>query len=147
MTIELKYAFHAHNTYFQGKPVIVEFTLENNGDADLWILKWYTPLEGIKGKILQVTCDREEIPYEGIMMKRGNPSRDDYVLLHPHASARAEFDLAEVYSLKPCDECQLSFKGRIHDVVFDPSQLPPADHEQNPVDAEGDPASFQIKNN
>lgn len=145
MTIDLKYAFHAHNSYVQGKPVVVDFTLENNSDADLWILKWYTPLEGIKGKILQVTCDGEELPYEGMMMKRGNPSRDDYVLLHPSASARAEFDLAEVYSLKPCNECRLSFKGRIHDVVFDQSKIPRANDQQESAEVSGTSVSFRIE--
>ena len=50
--------FQAQSSYVLGKPIIVGFTLASDAEADLWILKWYTPLEGIKGKILQVTCDR-----------------------------------------------------------------------------------------
>jgi hypothetical protein len=145
MQLSLKYSLHAQSSYILGKPIIVGFRLTNLAETEIWVLKWYTPLEGIRGKILEVISDGEEIAYEGMMMKRGKPSRDAYFLLSPGGSAEAEFDLAEAYSLKQCNECRLRFKGRIHDVVFDQAHLPPADHEQNPVDAEGDPVSFRIE--
>ena len=146
MAISLKYSFQAQSSYVLGKPIIIGFTLESEAETDLWILKWYTPLEGIKGKILQVTCDGEEIPYEGIMMKRGKPRKENYVLLHPQESTHAEFDLSQHFSLQECKECRLNFKGRIHDVVFDQQQVPPASDEQNPVNAIGTPVLFRIEN-
>jgi len=146
MAVSLKYSFQTQSSYVLGKPVVIGFTLESDTQTDVWILKWYTPLEGIKGKILRVTCDGEEMQYQGIMMKRGNPRREHYVLLHPGESVSAEFDLKENYSLKKCDECRLDFKGRIHDVVFNQQQLPPAVNEQTPVDASGTPVSFRIEN-
>jgi hypothetical protein len=145
MAVSLKYHFDAVSSYVLGKPVVIKITFENLAATDIWILKWYTPLEGIKGKILAVTCDGAEIPYEGRLMKRGNPQREDYVMLHPGALAQAEFDLSETYSLRVCSECVVSFKGRIHDVVIDPKQLPRVADEHTPVDASGDSISFRIE--
>jgi hypothetical protein len=146
MAISLKYHFHAQSSYVLGKPIIIGFTLESEAQTDLWILKWYTPLEGIKGKILQVTCDGEELPYQGIMMKRGNPRKEHYVLLHPGGSASAEFDLSEHFPLRKCDECRVDFKGRIHDVVLDPQQLPSTSDKHTSLTASGTPVSFRIEN-
>src|SRR4051794_37517724 len=103
MAVSLKYSFQAKSSYILGKPIIIGFTLQSEAQTDVRILKWYTPLEGIKGKILQLICDGEEIPYEGIMMKRGSPRSEDYVLLHRGESAHAEFDLSEHFSLRVCD--------------------------------------------
>jgi hypothetical protein len=145
MTLSLKYHLDAASSYILGKPVVITITFENLNATDIWILKWYTPLEGIKGKILAVTCDGADIPYEGRLMKRGNPQREDYQLLHPGGSAQAEFDLSETYSLHACNECVVKFKGNIHDVVTDPIQLPRAADEHTPVDISGDPISFRIE--
>ena len=145
MVVSLKYHLHAQSSYVLGKPVVITFSLESFSASDVWILKWYTPLEGIKGKIFKVTCDGVEIPYEGRMVKRGNPLREDYILLQPGASAHAEFDLSQVFSLRECNECRLQFKGRIHDVVFDEQQIARTLDQHVGVDVPGDPVSFRIE--
>ena len=30
------------------RSIVIKFTLENNSEENLWILKWNTPLEGLK---------------------------------------------------------------------------------------------------
>lgn len=49
------------------------FTLENLSDETVYVLKWFTPLEGLFGDIFRITRDSEEIPYTGPMVKRGDP--------------------------------------------------------------------------
>lgn len=83
----LKYQLSASNSYVLGKPVIIKFTLYNLLDENIWVLTWYTPLEGLKGKIFLVTCNGKEIPYEGRMVKRGNPTQDDYIYIASKGSA------------------------------------------------------------
>jgi hypothetical protein len=56
MMLLLSYALHA-KTYILGRPVTIDFALTNHSSSELSILKWYTPLEGINGRILEVTCD------------------------------------------------------------------------------------------
>ena len=39
------------------RSIVIKFTLENNSEENLWILKWNTPLEGLKKRIFNVICD------------------------------------------------------------------------------------------
>jgi hypothetical protein len=82
-----------------GEPVEVEFTLINHTETDLYVLKWYTPLEGIAGEIFRVERDGQPIPYQGPLVSRGVPTPDDYVLLEPGGSAVATVDLSMAYDL------------------------------------------------
>ncbi len=144
MAIALKYDLQAQGSYVQGKPINIEFALENLSAREVWVLKWYTPLEGIKGKIFEVKCDGVDVPYKGRMVKRGNPGPDDYVRIGPGESARAEFDLSNAYALPVCKECRVSFKGPIHDAVLNQQQVPRAVEEHVPVDVAGNAVSFSI---
>ena len=144
MDVTLRYHLQAESSYIQGAPVMVGFSVENLSSVDVWILKWYTPLEGIKGKIFEVTCDGVDIPYEGRLMKRGNPEKDEYARLYPGESASAKVDLASVYALPACKECRLKFKGRIHDAVLDQREVPRAAEAHLPVDVPGNAVSFSI---
>ena len=42
---------------------------------DLYVLKWFTPLEGLNSDCLAVVRDgKSKVPYDGPMIKRGKPS-------------------------------------------------------------------------
>ena len=144
MSETLRYHLQAQGSYVLGGAVLIGFSIENLSSGDIWILKWYTPLEGIKGKIFEVKCDGVDIPYEGRLMKRGNPEPDDYVCLHPGETVRTEFDLASLYSLPVCKRCLLKFRGRIHDVVFSQREAPRISDDHLPADVPGNTASFSI---
>jgi hypothetical protein len=144
MLTSLRYSLYAENAYVQGQPIIIRFGIENVSSSDVWILKWYTPLEGIKGKIFEVSCDGADIPYEGMLMKRGNPGKDDYLLLHPNKPVEKEFDLSSVYSIPACKECRVNFKGRIFDVVFHHNQIPRSAELHQPVEVLGNSVLFSI---
>jgi hypothetical protein len=101
-----------------GETVKLEFTLTNNSEVDLYVLKWYTPLEGIAGEIFRVERDGQTIPYEGILAMRGDPSPEAYVLLEARRSASAEVDLATAYDFSPAGEYTIAFLSpRISDVA------------------------------
>ena len=140
----LKYQLRADASYVAGKSIRIGFILQNLSNENLWILRWYTPLEGVEGKIFRVTCDGKEIPYEGRMVKRGDPSKSDYVYLAPNGSVFAEVDLSKAYSLSACNECRVAFKGRIHDIVTDESSLPNRSEDHQWVDISGNAVSFRM---
>jgi len=144
MDTALSYTLMAQDTCDLGNPITIEFVIQNLSSREVWILKWYTPLEGIKGKIFEIKCDGVEMQYEGRFVKRGNPTKDDYVFLLPDLSVQVEVDLSQAYSLRKCKECQVTFKGRIHDVVFDEHQVPRASDQQHPITIPGNTVSFQI---
>jgi hypothetical protein len=84
--------------FANGKTVELKFTLTNNLEVGLYVLKWYTPLEGgFGGAIFCVERDGQPIPYRGPEAERADPTPDSYILLEPGASVSATIDLAEVY--------------------------------------------------
>jgi hypothetical protein len=80
-----------------GEKINLKFILANESDISLYVLNWYTPLEGIGGEIFRVTHAEQPLPYEGILASRMPPSSEGYVLLNPGESASAVVDLAQVF--------------------------------------------------
>lgn len=140
----LKYKLNANPKYLVDRPIMIKFTLQNCTDEHLWVLTWYTPLEGLKGKIFLVICNGKEIPYEGPMVKRGDPVRNDYVHIGPMESVSAEIDLSRAYNLPLANECRVQFKGRIYDVVNNEENLPRRRDEHQGVDISGNAVAFRI---
>jgi hypothetical protein len=89
--------------------VNLRFTLTNNSDTRLYVLKWYTPLEGLAGEILHIERDGQVIPYQGILASRDTPSPDAYVLLDAGKSVSAEVDLATAYDFAEAGEYTIEF--------------------------------------
>ena len=92
-----------------GDMVKIQFTLTNDSDADLYVLKWYTPLEGIGGEIFRVERDGQAVPYTGILAMRGDPMPEGYQLLEAGQSASAEVDLASSFDFSQPGECTIGF--------------------------------------
>lgn len=80
-----------------GEAVSVQFTLVNGSDEDLFVLDWYTPLEGLFGDIFRVERNGNPVPYQGILAKRGIPQPDEYVNIKPGGSVSAEVELSTGY--------------------------------------------------
>jgi peptidyl-Lys metalloendopeptidase len=92
-----------------GEAVKLTFTLTNHSPEKLYVLTWYTPLEGIFGEIFRVERDGQPIAYEGPLVMRGDPLPENYVLLEPGASVSAEVDLATVYNFSQAGEYTIEF--------------------------------------
>lgn len=123
----------------EGSPTSLHFMLANRTDAPLWVLRWNTPLEGWKGTILTVTSNGTEIPYQGPMLKRGDPSQEDYVEIPAGEIASATVDLAEVYEIRQPGRYEVKVTGSLHDVAKDGASVPrPRDwHEALELQCEG----------
>jgi hypothetical protein len=81
-----------------GETVLLEFTLTNNSEVGLYVLKWYTPLEGgFGGAIFCIERDGQFIPYKGPVAERGDPTPDAYVFLEAGTSVSATIDPAAAY--------------------------------------------------
>ena len=106
---ELEATIEVPATLSSGEAVNLRFTLANNTDTSLYVLKWYTPLEGIAGEIFRVERDGQTIPYQGMLAKRAAPSPADYVLLEPGESVSAEVDLARAYDFSSAGEYTIEF--------------------------------------
>ncbi|MFP5285099.1 MAG: M35 family metallo-endopeptidase, partial [Thermoanaerobaculia bacterium] len=76
----------------------ITFTLTNRGDRPVSVLKWHTPLEGIRNDIFRILHEGERVPYVGPMVKRGQPTAEDFVTLAPGETVSAVVDLGAVYA-------------------------------------------------
>jgi hypothetical protein len=141
---KISYRLSITDAYIKDRPIVINFTLENSSDENLWVLNWYTPLEGLKGKIFDITCDGKEIPYEGIMMKRGQPTKEDYVQIAPGRSVSAFVDLLEGYKVPAANQCKVDFKGRIYDVATAGESIPKKVDDHRMVRIVGNAITFRV---
>jgi hypothetical protein len=140
----LSFRLDGNESYVSGETVPVRFTIFNNSKIDVWVLSWLTPLEGLKGDILNVVCDGKQVPYEGIMMKRGDPSKIDYVRIKAKGTATKEIDLSQSYSFSPAHECKIEFRGHLLDVIETKGEIPRKREEQKSMDIQGNTLIFKI---
>jgi hypothetical protein len=107
----------ASKVYDSAEPVKLRFDLTNNGEEDLYVLKWYTPLEGLNSDCLKVVRnEKSKVAYDGPMIKRGHPGPDDYVLIPAGETVTADVDVSESYAVsKPADyQVELNIQALEH---------------------------------
>ena len=92
-----------------GDAVKLKFTMINKMDASVYVLKWYTPLEGFGGEIFRVVRDGQVVPYTGPLAYRALPSPESYVLLGAGESVSAEVDLAVAYDFSKAGDYAIEF--------------------------------------
>jgi heat shock protein HslJ len=94
-----------------GAVVKVRFTLTNISSEGFFVLKWFTPLEGLAGDIFRVRLDGVDLPYRGKLVKRAPPISEDYVWIDAGGSVSAEVDLAEGYDFSQAGQYTLQFQS------------------------------------
>ena len=131
-------------TYPVGEPVHLKFELDNQTDRTLYVLTWYTPLEGMAGEIFQVTRNGQELSYQGMLAKRGDPSREEYIAIEPGETASAQVDLRPGYDLSAPGSYQVQFTAGLQDVTDDVSLLPRKRDEHRPLSLSCNTIRFDI---
>ena len=63
------------------------------------MLKWRTPLDGLRSDCLAVTRNGKQTPYDGIYMKRSIPGPNQFLLLAPGQTVSSTFDVSEGYDM------------------------------------------------
>jgi hypothetical protein len=89
--------------------VKLTFSLTNHADEPVYLLKWFTPLEGIGGDIFRISRDGQLVPYQGILASRSDPAPDAYVLLEAGETVSAEVDLAQAYDFSQAGTYTIAF--------------------------------------
>jgi peptidyl-Lys metalloendopeptidase len=95
---------------------ILTFTLSNNSNESVSLLKWHTPLEGILNDMFWVKREEEATVYLGKMVKRAAPKADDYLTLEPKESISTDFDVSEVYDISKSGNYTVEFDSRLLDL-------------------------------
>jgi len=135
----------AADPFVPGEPVTIGFALRNASDRALWVLRWYTPLEGIAGDIFRVVHEGRAVEFRGPMVRRAEPRPDDYQLIEAGREVTAEVDLARAYDLSAAGAYEVDFVGRIRDVVSAAAELPRSKEEHREVTAAGEGIGLRVK--
>ena len=120
----LSCALQAHARVRSGDPVRVHFRLKNLAARPLFVLGWRTPIEGLFGNDWQVTRGGVEIPYQGPMVKRGEPEAEDYVTIAPGEAAEAEVEVSLAYEMRQPGRYVIAFRGPLMDVTTATAAVP-----------------------
>lgn len=128
-----------------GGPVALRFRLVNRTDGPLWVLRWNTPIEGWRGTIFTVSFQGIDLPYQGPMLKRGDPGRQEYVEITPRDSLNVSLDLSEAYDVKQPGRYQVKVTGSLMDVTKDASAVPRPRDRQQPMALKCEPLTLDVK--
>ncbi len=129
-----------------GAVVNMRFTLANSSSEGLFVLKWFTPLEGLAGDIFRVQQDGVELPYRGKLVKRGPPVSEDYVWLDAGGSISAEVDLAEGYDFSQAGQYTLQFRSpRLSHIAKKAEEQADSLDELEMIQIASDPVSVTIE--
>jgi peptidyl-Lys metalloendopeptidase len=94
----------------------IQFTLTNNSNETVNVLKWNTPLEGINNDIFRIEKDGKPTVYLGRMVKRGAPRPEDYITMEPRGSVSVEVDLTEYYDISEPGQYDVRYRLAILDL-------------------------------
>ncbi|MDO6433099.1 M35 family metallopeptidase [Flavitalea sp. BT771] len=102
---------YAHATYKKDEAASLIFELTNHSKEPVHILKWNTPLEGMKTDCLAVQHNGKRIAYDGKLIKRGKPGPEDFISLDPGESASAKIDVGESYDISKPGRVKVAYKA------------------------------------
>ncbi|HEV6965785.1 hypothetical protein [Roseateles sp.] len=111
--------------------VMLKFTLRNTGPHELHLLRWGSPFEGAWfAPFVRASTAQGELPFQGALRKRGDPSAQDYLRLAPGQALSAELPLADAYALPASGPVTLRAAWRWHDVMAGGTPPRPRDRHQ-----------------
>lgn len=118
-----------------GQPVKVQFSLINESGSDLYILNWFTPLEGLGGDIFRVTRDGQRVRYQGPLASRSDPTPEAYTLLEAGEVAVAEVDLSLAYDFSISGEYTIEFlPPKLSHIAYSETDMARSMDELRPVE-------------
>jgi peptidyl-Lys metalloendopeptidase len=106
ITVESDKAFVA-----EAEPAVVRVTLSNGSAQDLSVLRWQTPLQGVRSNLFEVLLDGRPVTYTGRLYKRPAPKAEDYLRLAPGSSTTVEVDLSSYYDMSRTGEYSVRYRA------------------------------------
>lgn len=93
------------------------FELTNNGAEGVYVLTWYTPLEGLFSDCLNVTKDGTKVRYDGLKVARGKPSDKSYVFIAAGETVSREVVLNEAYDVSRPGKYRVILNAEVRDYI------------------------------
>lgn len=128
--------------------MVLRFSLSRSagsGERPVYALRWYTPLEGVRGSFLKVEREGIALPYQGPLVKRGDPSLEDYVEIYSGKPVEGTVDLGPAYDFSRPGSYSIEFKTGLADLVDEPTLLPRSREAHHPVPLACAPVRFELR--
>ncbi|WP_164015307.1 M35 family metallo-endopeptidase [Pyxidicoccus trucidator] len=94
--------------------VLVNVTLTNVSSRSVRVLKWHTPVDGVKEDLFRVTADGASAEYNGRHYKWATPEAHDFLTLKAGESVSRQVDLASIYDLSKSATYSISYDSEAH---------------------------------
>src|SRR5882757_1427959 len=86
-------------SYTAAQKQTLVFSLTNTSDKAIRVLKWHTPLEGMKSDMFHVEVNGNLAVYMGRIYKRPAPTEEDYITIDPGQTVSEDVDFTEAYDI------------------------------------------------
>ena len=127
------------------EPITLYFLLENHTQQGLYLLKWFTPLEGMGGDIFEVRRDGQTIPYLGPMVSRAAPTPESYVFVQADKGVTAEVNIGEAYDFSPLGTYTIKFRSpRISHLAQSEAEMATSFDELGPVNIPSNIVTLEV---
>ncbi|KQV78178.1 hemopexin repeat-containing protein [Rhizobium sp. Root1220] len=120
MREDFRQSIDMERAYRRGDPIILKYELTNESDHEYALLIWETPLEGEVRNFVEVRLGERIIPYDGRLMKRGEPTPDSYRRIAPHQTIVEELDLSKSFFFDEPGNYTVTLHVRFLDAVRQP---------------------------
>ena len=100
----------------------VRYTLTNNSDRAVVLLRWQTPLGDVTESFFSVKRNGVEVAYTGRHVKRAAPSSADFMVLGAGESDSVVVDLARYYDMSEAGQYEVSVDSHLDHVFVETSQ-------------------------
>jgi hypothetical protein len=128
------------------EPVKLQFFLINDTDSRLYVLNWFTPLEGLGGEIFRVERDGGKVPYQGILASRGDPTPEAYTMLEAGEIVSAEVDLSTAYDFSTPGNYTIEFiSPKISHIAKTEAEMATTLDELGPVQIESNTVTLVVR--
>jgi peptidyl-Lys metalloendopeptidase len=120
-------------TLTAAQPAELTFVLSNASAQAVQVLNWQTPFEGLRAPMLAVERNGTALEYQGIMVKRGTPRAQDYLVMRPGEQHRATIDLSQGWDVTLAGTYTIRYQGELLDVIAGTGTVPNGSGQFNAV--------------
>jgi hypothetical protein len=111
-------------SYRLGEPILITFKVKNTGSETYQLLTWGTPLEGeLSADCFTVRRDGEAIPYDGKLVKRGDPPPEAYVVVQPGEQLVSSVDISDAYAIDQVGDYTVALNPSFFDAFVVPDNV------------------------
>src|SRR5262245_27869807 len=133
-------------TYRRGEPITLRYEIQNISDDEYALLVWETPLEREVFRFVEVRRGDRRVPYDGRLVKRGDPTAESYRTIAAGQTIVEELDLSKYFAFEEFGTYTVTLHTRFLDAIRRPSanDAPRRRYEHESFSLDPVSASFEL---